>query len=342
MELKIFICFLFSGFHGYAQKIGKRNQSPTVGKQTVHPNGDSKCLLYADDTIVYASAALPVVTSHVRIITNYLNRWGIETNYDKCQLICFRNASGKGHRQAVPESRVLSMDMDGHKLNCENVVRYLGVYLHHRFKFNLHARKVLSKAKGVSGILRPLLSARSVPKKTKLLLKRWRTQLVFFIRFSITKNDKLLITRYRNRYFVIEHCQINCRFFQLGCNGSCEDLILSYVNRLFNSLIPNSIRRRSESYDFFTRFENCPQLLQIFMLKLLSICNSLIHKKNKTKQITTSESLEHAVKTCSAKLRGRQEVIFKLTFIDHPKLLFFDKLVCEYVLGARNFQHMSR
>jgi hypothetical protein len=138
-------------------------------------NITSKTILLADDTNTFAhhespKQALNKIKDHVNEITSYYEKWGINININKSQLICFRNASGKGKRNAVKESKNLKLNIRNTDVLVSNNVKWLGVNFVPLFKFNYHARLALQKSNNAYRCLLPLFYSKSLSSNTKLLM----------------------------------------------------------------------------------------------------------------------------------------------------------------------------
>jgi hypothetical protein len=136
---------------------------------------ESKTILFADDTLTYAHSespalALEKIKNHIQKICEYYKSWGISINPSKTELICIRNASGKGKKNAVKESKDLKITIENLEISVKNIVKYLGVNFNNLHKFNNHARIAINKSKKAYHLLRPLLTNKSLGVKTKLLL----------------------------------------------------------------------------------------------------------------------------------------------------------------------------
>lgn len=132
-------------------------------------------ILYADDTIILASDTRPInalnkIKGKLPILVKYFDKWGLKINTAKCGITCFRNASGRGHYLAVKESKSLTLEINGNHIPLRDEMKYLGIHFHNRLLFNKHARKVLTKAKMVTVILKPLLQSKYMSANTKLLM----------------------------------------------------------------------------------------------------------------------------------------------------------------------------
>lgn len=138
-------------------------------------NSMSVALQYADDTIVYAhdnspENALRKIQTHLVEIQEYLNSWGIAVNGNKSELICFRNAAGKGRPKTSKESKGLKLNISNATINVKDKIKYLGLNFNNLLKTNTHVKIALKKAIGVHNMMRPLLKQRYFSVKTKLLI----------------------------------------------------------------------------------------------------------------------------------------------------------------------------
>lgn len=135
----------------------------------------SKAILYADDCIIYSHDEFPTrallkSTAHLNVINNFYKKWGIKINAAKSEAICIRNASGKCHKLVVPQSKILSLTLDGTEIPFKSSIKYLGVDFHRLMKFNVHGRNKISMAKKIRGMFSGLLNNKFLSQKTKLLI----------------------------------------------------------------------------------------------------------------------------------------------------------------------------
>lgn len=142
------------------------------------PDGleESSAILYADDTGILASdkdpkRALRMVESHLAEVDNFYKLWGIEINSAKSSLICFRNASGKGHRDTVTKSNELKLRLNNVEIPLKKEIKYLGIGFNNLFKFNEHVKRSLDKARKAFNIMSPLIHCKKkLHVRTKLLI----------------------------------------------------------------------------------------------------------------------------------------------------------------------------
>ncbi|XP_075150698.1 uncharacterized protein LOC142224797 [Haematobia irritans] len=140
-----------------------------------HTTADSQAILYADDCLIYAHSLSPIdalqkAESHLCLINEFYQTWGIKINAAKSQAICIRNASGKCHRSVVPQSKILQLFLEDTEIPFMETIKYLGVNFNYLLKFNDHGRNSLQKAKRVLGSFSYIMNSRYLPQKTKLLL----------------------------------------------------------------------------------------------------------------------------------------------------------------------------
>lgn len=155
-----------------------------------HQFGESKGILYADDSLIYAHDESPVnalrtVSSHLRHVKTYYSKWGIKINASKSKALCLRNASGKCKRFVVPQSKILKLYLDGNEIKFENNFKYLGIHFDKLLKFNNHARYSLKKANGMKGALSCLFGNKYLPIETKLLLYKVSIRPILLYAFPI-------------------------------------------------------------------------------------------------------------------------------------------------------------
>jgi uncharacterized protein YlbG (UPF0298 family) len=135
----------------------------------------SDTILYADDVIIKSKAPNPLVAqkyveNHAQKIVEYNSKWKININASKSEFICIRNASGKGPRRAVSQSKEVKIQINGVNVSYKSLIKYLGINFSNLFKFNSHVKETLKKANGAYSLLRPLLANIHLIPKTKTLL----------------------------------------------------------------------------------------------------------------------------------------------------------------------------
>lgn len=201
-----------------------------------HIFNGSNSILYADDSLIYAShkspfSALELVKNHLSVIDDYYKSWGIKINPLKTEAICFRNASGKCPYYVVPQSKKLVLSLNGVNVQFKDKIKYLGITFNKLFKFNDHARIVKNKAIRIKGMFTKLLLNKHLNEKTKLLIYKVsiRSSILYgfpvwftisptvayelevlersVLRFCINRNFETYIKRFSNRY-IYENARI--------------------------------------------------------------------------------------------------------------------------------------
>lgn len=140
-------------------------------------------MIYSHD--VSPHQALNNAAFHLGLVSAYYKTWGIKINASKSEAICIRNASGKCARYVVPQSKTLSLSLDGVEIPFKNTIKYLGITFDKLLKFNKHARAYLSKAKRICGIFSHLMNSNYLASRTKLLLYKVAIRSVLIYGFPI-------------------------------------------------------------------------------------------------------------------------------------------------------------
>lgn len=140
-----------------------------------HECGTAKGILYADDSLIYSHNVSPVealneVKVHLELVSDYYKSWGIKINSSKSVAVCLRNASGRCGYKVVPESKTLTLSLNGENIPFKSSFKYLGVNFNTLFKFNYHARLAIVKCQKVKGMFSSLLNSKYLNIKTKLLI----------------------------------------------------------------------------------------------------------------------------------------------------------------------------
>lgn len=194
-----------------------------------HLHNSSRSILYADDSLIYASHTSPVIAlnlvkEHLIEIDKFYKNWGIKINPLKTEAICFRNPSGKCPYYVVPQSKNLSLDINGVNVVFKDKIKYLGINFNKLFKFNEHARITKNKALKIKGMFTKLLCNKNLNEKSKLLIYKVciRSSILYgfpiwfslsptvareleilersVLRFCINRNFKTYNKRFSNRY----------------------------------------------------------------------------------------------------------------------------------------------
>lgn len=151
---------------------------------------NSVAILYADDCLINSHDNSPIralsnTSIDLEVISTYYKKWGIKISPRKSEVICMRNASGKCQRNVVPESKYLQLSLDGIDIPFKSSLKYLGINFGNLFKFNKHARKVLAKTKGISGMFSHLFNSIYLPQNKKLRLYKVAIRPILLYGFPI-------------------------------------------------------------------------------------------------------------------------------------------------------------
>lgn len=155
-----------------------------------HRFNESKGILYADDSLLYAhdespSIALQRVSLHLEHVQNFYSDWGIKINASKSKALCLRNASGKCKRFVVPQSKNLKLFLNNNEIKFGNSFKYLGITFNKLLKFNDQVRLNLQKANRMKGAFSKLFNSKYLSKDTKLLLYKVSIRPILLYAFSI-------------------------------------------------------------------------------------------------------------------------------------------------------------
>lgn len=151
---------------------------------------DSKAILYADDSLLYAhnlspKIALKNVEEHLYFVWEFYKSWGIKINSSKSVAICIRNASGKCGYKVVPESKSLILNLNEENIPFKDNFKYLGVNFNNLFKFNSHVRKSIAKCQRIKGMFSGMLISKYLQFRTKRLLYKTCIRPVLMYAFPI-------------------------------------------------------------------------------------------------------------------------------------------------------------
>lgn len=243
-----------------------------------HIDNDSQSILYADDSLIYAHDISPInalilASDHLEKVNRYYKKWGIKINPNKCEAVCIRNASGKCPYFVVPESKRLSLSLEGIEIPFRDSIKYLGITLNKLFKFNQHARSVKSKVNRIKQMFSKLLVSRHLSQDTKLLIYKVsiRSALIYgfpvwftisptvakeleilersVLRLCVNRNYESYIKRFSNR-FIYDKSKI------MPLLSYALNSLDRYSNRLKyheNDLMLNVVNKQSE-FDWTTNY----------------------------------------------------------------------------------------
>lgn len=136
-----------------------------------------------------------VASNHLEIFNEYYKKWGIKINPNKCEAVCIRNASGKCPYFVVPESKRLSLSLEGIHIPFRDSIKYLGITLNKLFKFNQHARSVKAKVIRIKRMFSKLLVNKYLSQNTKLLIYKVSIRSALIYGFPVWFNISPTVAR---------------------------------------------------------------------------------------------------------------------------------------------------
>ena len=142
------------------------------------PSNDrfSTTLMYADDTITYASSISPIfaldkVKTHIVNLLAFYRKWGMKINLSKSEILFIRNPSRNSRNAPATACRELSLSINNEEIVSKRKVKYLGILFSELFKFNNHVNTIINRAMFAFHLIHPLLRIRlGLPTSTKLLM----------------------------------------------------------------------------------------------------------------------------------------------------------------------------
>lgn len=105
----------------------------------------------------------------ISIISNYLDRWKLTINEDKCETILFRKYEtfiSKAQRQYRLNANV-AINIKNHTIYAKDQIKYLGIIFDKKCSTIPHVNNLLRKAKGAYAMLGGVFKRKSLTRKTK-------------------------------------------------------------------------------------------------------------------------------------------------------------------------------
>lgn len=128
---------------------------------------DAETSLFADDTLFFATKrsnreVVATVQRQLNAATEWFNTWRLKLNVQKTQAILFSRKRHNAH-----------LKVKDAKIPWTNSIKYLGVTINRKLKFNKHVDSTVKKANGVRAKLYPILSKQSkIPIKSKISIMK--------------------------------------------------------------------------------------------------------------------------------------------------------------------------
>lgn len=134
-----------------------------------------KTLLFADDTTVYATSDNPgkvqfELNRHLATLIQYFRDWRLSINAEKSGFCIFTGFIRETGAQLRRRFRNLTISIDGHLLQREKHIKFLGVTFQQNNRFVRHIDSIILKARRSAGALRPLLRSRLIDSRLRVNL----------------------------------------------------------------------------------------------------------------------------------------------------------------------------
>lgn len=173
---------------------------------------NSEIFTYADDTAIASYSrnlklAINSLQNSINKIIEWLNKWKIKLNTQKCKPIIFTR------RRQVTEQKI---DINGILLNWNETAKYLGIRFDKKLTWSCHVQQTIDKLETKFGMLSPFLGRRSkMNKNNKILLYKqiirptalygsavWGTTALSHLRLLETCQNKMLRRMANSPWFV--------------------------------------------------------------------------------------------------------------------------------------------
>lgn len=137
-------------------------------------NEYAKTLLYADDSVTYASDfnpgwAVTKLKEGLVSLVRYYDKWGIGVNTAKSKFMLFRRPTTGSRIVTLCGKTELILNGENIQKCCN--VKYLGIWFNQKLKFRYHADRALEKMNVAYGLVAPLMRVRlGLSTRVKMLL----------------------------------------------------------------------------------------------------------------------------------------------------------------------------
>lgn len=138
---------------------------------------ETNTIAFADDLILYYAHKWPSVIQNklqdvFDRITLYYKSWKLKINANKCETILFRPDLAGANRNIRKHYKTFHLKENKNselKIPHRNVVKYLGVYVDDRLKYNIHVENQLVKARKAFQIHKRLFYSKALISKIKII-----------------------------------------------------------------------------------------------------------------------------------------------------------------------------
>lgn len=136
-----------------------------------------KSIAFADDLIIYVKGKSPLeVQTCLQDLFDkflfYFDTWRLTCNINKCETILFRpnvNEVNKKYYRIWREFKINTPNDRSVYLDHKNIVKYLGMWLDSKLKFNQHVKIAIDKAKKAYFNVKNLFHSKHLNAKVKML-----------------------------------------------------------------------------------------------------------------------------------------------------------------------------
>ena len=131
-------------------------------------------IAFADDIIIYNSNQnLKFIKNDLQnlfnLVQNYIKSWKLVINYNKCELILFRNILNKCHNSVRKNWKSFHISGENNNIFQKKCVKYLGININPNLNYTNHILAILGKARKAFGIAKKLFYCKYLLKKTKII-----------------------------------------------------------------------------------------------------------------------------------------------------------------------------
>ena len=131
-------------------------------------------IAFADDIIIYNSNQnLKFIKNDLQnlfnLVQNYIKSWKLVINYNKCELILFRNVLNKCHNSVRKNWKSFHISGENNNIFQKKCVKYLGININPNLNYTNHILAILGKARKAFGIAKKLFYCKYLLKKTKII-----------------------------------------------------------------------------------------------------------------------------------------------------------------------------
>lgn len=164
-------------------------------------NNKTKIIHYADDILIYTASrrqtkAEKDINEYLTILQNYLNKWKVKLNPDKCEAI---------HINGKRNNIILNIHINNQLIHTHKNIKYLGVIFSTDFQFFRHIDYITNKTtKAYHAIKKILIPTKQLDIKIKTIIYKQLLRPIlsyaFPIWFNISSNQMERLRKKERRY----------------------------------------------------------------------------------------------------------------------------------------------